>query len=108
MNRHLIPVKVGIEGCADKGVEKDSTPFCQPCLKGLHTKAVQGRRTVQQNRMIHHHLREQVQRSTVRFPEQLLCQDHAPCHTVEHHLTGDKGLEQPYCHLFRQTTLLEP
>ena len=47
---HLVAVKVGVEGSTHQGVDLDGLAVYEAGLKGLDTQAVQGRRTVQQNR----------------------------------------------------------
>jgi hypothetical protein len=36
MNRHLITIKIGIEGCANKWMEQDCPPMDKLGLKGLN------------------------------------------------------------------------
>ena len=60
MHRHLVTVKVGVVGTASQRMQTDGLPLDQGRLKGLDGKPVQGRRTIQQDRVLPGHLLEHV------------------------------------------------
>ena len=60
MHRHLVTVKVGVVGTACQRMQADGLPLDQGRLKGLDGKPVQGRRTIQQDRVLPGHLIEHV------------------------------------------------
>jgi hypothetical protein len=49
MNRHLVPIKIGIEGCANKGMQQDCPPVNKLWLKGLDAQPMECGGTVQKN-----------------------------------------------------------
>ena len=52
MDRHLVAVEVGVEGVADQRVDLDRLALDQHRLEGLDAEAVQGRRAVEQHRVL--------------------------------------------------------
>ncbi len=52
MDRHLVAVEVGVEGGADQGMNLDRLALDQHRLEGLDAEAVQGRRAVEQHRVL--------------------------------------------------------
>ena len=52
MDGHLVAVEVGVEGGADQRVDLDRLALDQHGLEGLDAEAVQGRRTVEQHRVL--------------------------------------------------------
>ncbi len=52
MHGHLVTVEVRVEGGADQRVDLDGLAFDQLWLERLDTEAVQGRRTVEQHRVL--------------------------------------------------------
>ena len=57
---HLVAVEVGVEGGADQRVQLDGLAFDQLRLERLDAEAVQGRRAVEQHRVLADHLFEDV------------------------------------------------
>ena len=51
MNSHLVTIEVGVERSANQWMQLDGLAFDQNRFKCLNTQSVQGRRTVQHNRM---------------------------------------------------------
>jgi len=47
VDRHLVPVEVGVEGEADQRMQLDRLPLDQYRLEGLHAETVERRRPVQ-------------------------------------------------------------
>jgi DNA-directed RNA polymerase beta' subunit len=52
VNSHLVTVKICVVGSTDQRMQLNRLTFNQYRLKGLDTQTVQGRRTVQQDRML--------------------------------------------------------
>ena len=52
MNRHLIPVEISIVRGAGQRVEVNRITVHENRLEGLHREAMQGRRPIQQDRVI--------------------------------------------------------
>ena len=52
MDSHLVTVEVSVEGRAHQRMQLDGLTLYQDRLKGLDTQSVQGRGTVQHNRML--------------------------------------------------------
>ena len=52
VDRHLVAVEVGVERGTYQRMQLDGAALDQHRLKGLDAQAVQGRRTVQKNRMV--------------------------------------------------------
>ena len=57
---HLVAVEVGVEPLANQGVNPDRVAFDQDRLERLDTHPVQGRRSVEENRVILDHLFEDI------------------------------------------------
>ena len=107
MHRHLVAVKVCVERGADKRVQFDCPSLNQHRFKSLNSKPVQGRRAVEQHRMVLNHYFESVP-------------DFGP-YPLNHFargfdVAGDTGLHQPLHHkrleqlkrhFLRQTALVE-
>ena len=108
MHRHLIAVKVRVEGRADQRVQLNGFSFDQNGLKGLYTEPVQCRSAVQQHRVFLDHFVERV--PDLRY---------FPLHHFLRALDGgnksllfqseiNKRLEELERHLFGQTALMQP
>ena len=104
---HLVAVEVGVEGGADQRVELDRLALDQHRLKGLDAETVEGRRAVEQHRVLLDDLLEDV-------PDLLgLALDHALGALDGGHqaalleLVVDEGLEQLERHLLGQPDLVE-
>ena len=51
MDSHLVAVEVCVKGCADQGMQADGLAFHKLGLKGLDAQPVQGRCTVEHDRV---------------------------------------------------------
>ena len=60
MDGHLVTIEVGVEGRTGERVELDGLALDHPWLECLDTKPVQGRGTVQENRVALHHVLKNV------------------------------------------------
>ncbi|MBT9165507.1 MAG: hypothetical protein DDT25_00153 [Chloroflexi bacterium] len=52
MNRHLIAIKVGVEGSTHQRMKLDSTVIDKDRLESLNAEAMQGRSSIQQDRVV--------------------------------------------------------
>lgn len=60
MDSHLVAVEVGVEGRTYQRMQLDGLAFDQHRLERLDAQTVQGRRTVQQHRMLANHFFQDV------------------------------------------------
>jgi hypothetical protein len=60
VHRHLVTVEVGVERLADQWVQLDRLALDQLGLESLDTQTVQGRRPVQQHRVLGDHFLEDI------------------------------------------------
>ena len=60
VNRHLIAVKIRVEGLADERVELNGLTFHQQRREGLNTEAVQGRGAVEQHDFVLNHFLQSI------------------------------------------------
>ena len=114
MHCHLVTVEVGVERGADQRVDLDGLALDQLRLEGLDTQPVQGRRAVEQHRVLGDDLFEHVPHHRVAGV--------AARRALDHPLRGldvlgvvevdqplhDERLEQLERHLLRQAALVQP
>ena len=103
---HLVAVEVRVEGGTYQGMKLDGPAFHQHRLKGLDTQTVQGRRTVQQHRVLLDDVFQYV-------PHLGLNTLHHPLGALDvvgvgvlHQLLHDEGLKQLQCHFLGQAALV--
>ena len=107
MDGHLVAVEVGVEGGAHERVQLYRLALDQFGLERLDAEPVQGRRAVQQDRMLADHLLEYVPHFGP------LALHHAARgldggrHAVQLELRVDKGLEQLERHFLRQPAFVQ-
>ena len=106
MNSHLVTVEVGVERRADERVELDGTTIHQFGLKSLNTESVQGRCSVEHDRMPLDHLLKDLHHLVIRTLDELLggldvVNDVLTDQTMDH-----ERLEQLDRHLLRQAALM--
>nr|AHE14899.1 hypothetical protein asmbl_7 [uncultured bacterium] len=107
VHRHLVAVEVRVEGGADQRVDLDGLALDQLRLEGLDAQPVQGRRAVQQHRVLGDDLLEHVPHHRPRALHHPLggldvlrvVEVHQPLH--------DEGLEQLQRHLLGQAALVQ-
>ena len=106
VNCHLVTVEVGVECGTCQGVQLDGTAFDQHGVEGLNAQTVQGRCTVQQDRVALDHGLQAV-------PDLGLCTlDHLTGrldvvgNTLLDQILHHEGLEQLQSHLLGQTALI--
>ena len=104
---HLVAVEVGVEGRADQRVQLDGLALDQLRLEGLDAEAVQGRRAVQQHRMLADHFLEHVPDLGL-FPlHHALGLLHGAGQALGVQARIDERLEQLQRHLLRQAALVQ-
>jgi hypothetical protein len=107
MNGHLIAVEIGVEGGADQRMQLDRLALDEDRLEGLDAEAMEGRRAVQQHRMLADHLFEDVPDLRPLLLDHALGRLDGRGHAVEFELRIDEGLEQLESHLLGQTALMQ-
>ena len=105
--RHLVSVEVRVERCTSQRMELDRLTFDQYRLECLNTKSVQGRRTVQHNRMFSDDLFEDIPYFRADLFDHSLGALDVVRILVFHQLLHDERLEQLQRHLLRKTALIE-
>ena len=107
VHRHLVAVEIGVEGGADQRMQLDRLALDQHRLEGLDAEAMQGRRAVQQHRMLADHLFEDVPDLRPLLLDHALGRLDRAGEAVELELRVDERLEQLERHLLRQAALVQ-
>ena len=107
MDRHLVPVEIGVEGGADQRVKLDRLALDQRRLEGLDAEAVQGRRAVEQHGMLADDLLQDVPDFRPLLLHQALGRLDGRRLAVHLQLGIDERLEQFERHLLGQPALVE-
>ena len=107
MDRHLVAVEVGVERGADQRMQLDRLALDQDRLERLDAEAVQGRRPVEQDRMLADHLLEDVPDLGPLLLDHALGGLDGLRHAVELELGVDERLEQLERHLLGQAALVQ-
>ena len=104
---HLVAIEVGVEGGADQGVNLDGLAFDEDGLKRLDAEAMEGRRAVEQHRMIADDFLEDVPHDGFLHLDHLfgLLDGGAVAGLLE--AVIDEGLEELEGHLFGKAALVE-
>src|SRR5690606_37257102 len=104
---HLVTVEVGVERGADQRVQLDGLALDQHRLERLDAQAVQGRRAVQQHRVLADHLFEDVPHLGLFALDQLLGGLDRGGQAATLQLGEHERLEQLKRHLLRQAALVQ-
>ena len=107
VNRHLVTVKVGVERGTHQGVQLDGFAFNQNRLERLNTQAVQGGRTVQQNRVFADDFFQNIPNLRHLLLNQFFGCLHGSGQFALFQFVENKRFEQLQCHFFRQTALVQ-
>ncbi len=107
VNGHLVPVKVRVKRRADQRVQLNGLPFDQLGFERLDTQTVQGRRTVQEDRMFADNFFQDIPDFGAFLFNQTLSRLDGRCHAIGFKLGIDKRFEQFQRHLFGQTALMQ-
>ncbi len=106
MHGHLVTIEVGVECCTGERVELDGFPFDHSWLECLNTKSVEGRGTVEENRMTFHHVLQNV-------PDHRILPVHDFLRGLDRlydspfdEFADDERFVKLGCHEFRQTALV--
>ena len=107
MYRHLVSVKVRVIRRADQRMEFDRLAFHQYRFKRLDSQSVQGRGTVQQDRMLPDYIIQYIPYvRTDSFHHALGALDIMGL-AMLHQTLHDEWLKQLQCHFFRESALIE-
>src|SRR5690606_30955558 len=104
---HLVAVKVRVKRSTDERVELDCLAFDQDWLKRLDAKTVQGRRTVQKNRMLTNDFVKDIPDFRTLFLDQLLRLLDRRGEALGVKTSVDERLEELERHLLWQTALVQ-
>src|SRR5690348_16764549 len=107
MNRHLVSVEVGIEGCADQRMKLDRLSFNQHRFKGLDAEAVQRGCAIEQHRMFADYLFKDIPNLRLLFFDELLRLFDRRRETLRLQPRINERLKQLECHFLRQSTLMQ-
>ncbi len=107
MNSHLVAVEVGVKSGAGEGMQLNGLALDQNRLKRLNTQAVQGRRTVQKDRMLFDNILQNVPYLGASLFHHALGGLHIVCQLAGNELLHDERLEQLQRHFLGQTALIE-
>ncbi len=106
MHRHLVSIKVCIVSRTYQRVQLNCLTFYQNRLKSLDSKPVEGRGTVQHNRMLFDYILQYIPYLRLYPLYHLLRILNVVCSSILHQLFHNKGLKKLDCHLFGQTALV--
>ena len=107
MNRHLVTVEVRVERSTDKRMQTDRRTFNEDRVERLNRKSVQGRRTVEHDRMSFGHLFENIPDDRLSTLDHFLCAADGVSITATFEVADNKRLKQNKRHLLRKTALCE-
>ena len=107
MHCHLVSVEVRVERGTNQRMQLDSLTLYQNRLEGLDTKTMQGRSTVQHNRMLFDDVFQYIPYLRLYLTlYHFLCALDVVRGTVLYQLLHNEGLEQLDGHLLRETALI--
>ena len=107
MYRHLVAVKVGVEGGTNERVQLNCLAFDQHRLERLNTKAMQGRCAVEHDRMFADDIFENIPHQRLFGLDHFLGGLDGGCSAQHFELVENKWLEQFQRHFFRQAALMQ-
>ncbi len=107
VHRHLVTVKVRVEGRTGQGVQLDSLSLNHLRLEGLDTQAVQRRSTVQKNGVALHDVFQDVPYNGFALVDDLLRRLHRFHDSALDQLANDKGFVELSGHILGKTTFVE-
>ena len=106
MHRHLVSVKIGIEGCTTKWMQTNRLTFDQNWTERLDTKSVKCWRTVQKNVFSVNHLVEHIPNFFISIFDDFFSALHIERIFSFNQFSNHKWFEKRQCHFFRKTTLI--
>ena len=107
MDRHLVTIEVGVKGRTYERVKLDGLTLDEGRLEGLDTESVQGRGTVQHDRVALDDIFEDVPYLRIQTVNHLLRVLDVVCLTGLNQLLHHERLEQLEGHLLRNTALID-
>ena len=106
MDSHLVAVEVSVEGRTHQRMQLDGLALYQDRLKGLDTQSVQGRGTVQHNRMLFDNILQHIPYLRLQSLYHLLGILYIVGGSVGNQLLHNKGLKQLNGHFLRKAALV--
>ena len=107
MNRHLVAVEVRVERRTDERMQTDRRTFNKDRVERLNRKSVQGRRTVEHDRMSLGHLFKNIPDDRLSALDHFLCAADGVGITASLEVADDERFKQNKRHLLRKTALCE-
>ena len=107
VHSHLVSVEVGVKSRTNQRMKLDSFTLYQYRLKGLDAKSVQGRSTVQHNRMLFDHIFQHIPYFRLHLAlYHLLGALNVVSRTVLHQFLHHEGFKELNSHLFGKAALV--
>ena len=103
----MVAVEVGVERGAHQGVQLDGFTFDQNRLERLNTQTVQGRRTVEHNRVFADHFFQNIPNFRHFLLDQFFRRFHGSGEALHFQFVENKRLKQLQRHFLRQTALVQ-
>ena len=107
MNRHLVTIKISIEGRTDQRMQLNRLSFDQDRFKRLNAQTVQGWGPVQHDRVFTDHLFQNIPHFRAFFFDHPLGRLNGASQSIHFQLGIDKRLEQLQRHFLWETTLMK-
>ena len=107
MDSHLVTVEVSVERCAHERVNLKGLAFDENWLERLDTETVQGRRTVQQNRVLLNDVFEHFPYLRATTLNHAFCSLNVLCNVKFDEALHDEWLEEFECHQLGKTALVQ-
>ena len=107
MNRHLVPIEVSVKCRTDQRVQLNRLAFDQHRFERLYAQTMQGRCTVEHDRVFANNLFENIPDFRTFAFHQFLGRLDGGCQTTQLQLAENERLEQFERHALGQTTLVQ-
>ncbi|MBT9148644.1 MAG: hypothetical protein DDT28_00054 [Dehalococcoidia bacterium] len=107
MNCHLITIKVGVEGSTHQRMQLDSTVIDKDRLESLDAEAMQGRSSIQQDRMVPHYFLQYIPDDRVSLLHRTFGVPNIIGQTSGYQAPHDEGFKQLQRHPLGQPTLVQ-
>ena len=107
VDSHLVTVKVGIERCADEGMQSNRFTLNQDRIERLKTKTMQCGRTIEHNGMLFDHLIQNIPDLRLFIFDQPFGAFNRRGRAALFKFVENKWLEKLQGHFFRQSALVQ-
>src|SRR6266849_2624597 len=107
VHRHLVAVKISVEGRTHQWMDLDGLPFDQNGFERLNAKAMEGRSTIQKHRVLPDDLFQDVPDLGTLFLDELLGRLDRRRDAALFQLAKDEGLEELEGHLLGEAALVQ-